>query len=190
MRGDLPPVVRESPILTQVMSTAAGTSHKASLPRDEIFSDGARLVGLSATGRSQTTIEPASLDVADQLEIAVQTPIVHRHIVRYAGAKPAALENAYYPHDIIAPTDPNAEAETLVDAAGYRRVGWADTLTARPANPDEATVLGLDTSAPVLDHARVLYARKNADVRPVEYVRTVFVGDRHRLAYEYKQLDA
>jgi DNA-binding GntR family transcriptional regulator len=188
MRGDLAPVVRESPMLTQVMS--AGSSHKASLSRDEIFSDGARLVGLTATVRSETTVEPASLDVADQLEIAVGTPIVHRQIVRYAGAEPAALENAYYPHDIVAPAEPTADIEMIIDAAGYRRVGWIDGLVARLVNPDEATVLGLSTSSPVLDHARILYSRKDGPVRPVEYVRTLFAGNRHRLTYEYKELDA
>ncbi|MEU4290834.1 GntR family transcriptional regulator [Kribbella sp. NPDC026596] len=190
MRGDLALVVRKSPMLTQVMSTPAGSSHKDSLRRDEIFSDGARMVGLTATGRSETTVEPASLDVADQLEIAVRTPIVHRQIVRYAGDEPAALENAYYPHDIVEPADPTADANRIIDAAGYRRVGWIDAVVARLANPDEATILGLDTSSPVMDHARVLYSRKDGPVRPVEYVRTLFAGSRHRLTYEYKQLDA
>jgi DNA-binding GntR family transcriptional regulator len=190
MRRGLAPVVGESPVLTQVMSTPAGSSHKASLPRDEIFSDGARLVGLTATGRSETTIEPASLDVADQLEIAVRSPIVHRQIVRYAGDEPTAVENAYYPHDVVTSADPTADAAKLLDAAGYRRVGWIDAVLARLANSDESTVLGLGMGSPVLDHTRVLYSRKDNQVRPVEYVRTLFAGNRHRLTYEYKQLDA
>ncbi|MEU4607467.1 GntR family transcriptional regulator [Kribbella sp. NPDC023972] len=139
----------------------------------------------------QPTAEPASLDVADQLEIAVRTPIVHRQTVRYAGDEPAALENAYYPDDIVAPADPAADIEAIIDAAGYRRVGWIDAVVARLANPDEATVLGLDTGSPVIDHTRVLYSRKSGEqVRPVEYVRTLFAGNRNRLTYEYKQLDA
>lgn len=189
MRGDLGPVVSDSPMLTQVMSASAG-SHKTSLTRDQIFGDGALRVGVTATGRSETTVEPASLDVADQLEIAVGIPIVHRLIVRYAGDEPAALENAYYPHDIVAPADPTADVETVIDAAGYRRVGSADAVVARLANSDEAAVLGLDTGSPVLDHARVLYSMKDGHVRPVEYVRTLFAGNRNRLTYEYKQLDA
>jgi GntR family transcriptional regulator len=189
MRDDLGPVVSDSPMLTQVMSTSPG-SHKAPLTRDEKFGDGARRVGLTARGRSETTVEPASLDVADQLEIAVAAPLVHRQIVRYAGDEPAALENAYYPHDIVSSVDPAADVETSIDAAGYRRVGSADAVVARLANSDEASVLGLDIGSPVLDHARVLYSSKDGYVRPVEYVRTLFAGNRNRLTYEYKQFDA
>ncbi|MEU4389794.1 GntR family transcriptional regulator [Kribbella sp. NPDC023855] len=176
-------------MLTHVMSTSPG-SHKPPLTRDVIFGDGARRVGVTATSRSETTVEPASLDVADQLEIAVETPIVHRRIVRYAGDEPAALENAYYPHDIVTPVGPAADVETIIDAAGYRPVGRADALIARLASPDEATILGLDTGSPVLDHARVLYASKDGHVRPVEHVRTLFAGNRNRLTYEHKHLDA
>jgi DNA-binding GntR family transcriptional regulator len=189
MRGDLGPAVSDSPMLTQVMSTSPG-SHKAPLPRDQIFGDGARRVGVTATGRSETTVKPASLEIADQLEIAVGTLIVHRQVVRYAGDQPAALENAYYPHDIVSPADPTADVETIADAAGYRRVGWTDAVVARLASSEDATILGLDTCSPVLDHARVLYSMKDGQVRPVEYVRTLFAGNRNRLTYEHKQLDA
>jgi hypothetical protein len=50
--------------------------------------------------------------------------------------------------------------------------------------------LVLTRVAPGVDHSRVLYSIRIGDeVRPVSYIRTVFIGDRNRLAYHYKQPD-
>jgi len=191
MRDGLGAVVRDSPTLTHVMSTSAGLD-KALPTREDRFDSGTSRVGVAAAHRSERTIGPSPLEVADQLEIAVGSPVVHQRTVRLANDEPAALEDSYYPHDIVASTDPVAagELEKLIDAAGYRRVGWVDTVAARLANPNEAALLALESGAAVLDHTRVLYCINGERVRPVTYVRILFVGNRNRLTYEYKQPDA
>ncbi|GAA1579542.1 hypothetical protein GCM10009789_36620 [Kribbella sancticallisti] len=185
LQGERGAVVSESPMLAQFMSTPAGSA-KPELTRDETFLDEAQRLGLAAANRSETRIEQASLEVADQLEIAVRTPIVHRQVVRCANDGPVALEHAYYPYDVMPSADPAVDARTLLEAAGYRRVGWIDTVVARQASREEASALALDARSPLLDHGRVLYSRNGDHVRPVAYVRTLFVASRHRLIYDHK----
>jgi hypothetical protein len=56
---------------------------------------------------------------------------------------------------------------------------------------DEATRLALEPDQLVIDHDRVLYSMQTAShqVRPMSYVRTIFVGDRNRLTYHHEQSD-
>lgn len=190
MRDGLDAVVSDHPPLMHVMSTSTSLS-KEMPTREDLFDSGASRVGHAAAHRSETTIGPSTLEVSDRLEIEIGFPVVHQQTVRLAGDEPAALEHAYYPHDIVATVDPLAEGdlEKLIDAAGYRRVGWVDTVAARLTNPNEAALLALEPGAPVLDHARVLYSTNGEKVRPVTYVRILFIGNRNRLTYEHKQQD-
>jgi len=190
---DLSAVVRQPPTQTHVMSLSAPLGK--SLPsRADQFSAAANEVGLRSAQRTETTtIGPASPEIADRLEIDVGQQVVHWRTVRLANDEPSVLENSYCPHDIAAGTDPAGpgDLDELLHALGYVRVGWHDAVTARTPSPDEAALLALEPGRPVIDHDRVLYSMQmtNHHVRPVSYVRTVFVGDRNRLTYHHKQSD-
>jgi len=190
---DLSAVVRQPPAQTHVMSLSAPLDK--SLPsRTDQFRAAASEVGLSCSHRIETaTIGPASLEVADRLEIDVGQEVVHRRTVRLANDEPSVLEDSYCPHDIAAGTDPTGigDLDELLHTLGYARVGWNDAVTARTPTPEEAALLALEPGWPVIDHDRVLYSMQinNHQVRPVTYVRTVFVGDRNRLTYYHKQTD-
>jgi GntR family transcriptional regulator len=190
---DLSAVVRQPSTQTHVMSLSAPLG-KPLPSRADQFSAAASEVGLSSAHRMKTTtIGPASLDVADRLEIDVGQQVVHWRTVRLANDEPSVLEDSFCPHDIAAGTDPIGvgDLDELLHALGYVRVGWNDAVTARTPRPDEAALLTLEPDRPVIDHDRVLYAMQltNRQIRPVSYVRTVFVGDRNRLTYHHKQSD-
>ncbi len=193
IHDDLSAVVRQPPTQTHVMSVSAPLG-KSLRSRADQFSAAASEVGLSSTHRIETTtIGPASLEVADRLEIEVGQQVIHRRTVRLANDEPSVLEDSYYPHDIAAGTDPTGvgDLDELLHALGYVRVGWHDAVTARTPSPAEASLLALEPDRPVIDHDRLLYSMQitNHQVRPVSYVRTVFVGDRNRLTYHHKQSD-
>ena len=49
-----------------------------------------------------------------------------------ANDEPSALEDLYWPHDILADPDPTevGDVEQLLDVLGYVRVGWVDYVSA------------------------------------------------------------
>jgi DNA-binding GntR family transcriptional regulator len=170
--------------------------HKPLPSRDDKFSAEANEVGLSSGHQTEVSIGPASPEVAARLEIDGAQEVVHRRTLRFTNEEPSVLEDAYYPAIIGAAARPANidDIDQRLDALGYLRAGWFDAIAARPATPDEATLLRLETGQPVVDHTRVQYSMRIGDeVRPVSYIsiyiRTVFTGDRNRLVYQYKQPD-
>ena len=194
LRDDLSAVVRQRPTQTHFMSAAV--DYRKPMPsRDTRFSDEARRVGLATSHRTETSVGPAAVDVADQLEIPLGALVVHRRTVRVVDDEPSVLEDSYYPRDLAA--GPNGEAplgdvDELLDALGYLPVGWLDAVSARTPSPDEAALLALEPGVPVINHCRVLYSMQLGEhvVRPVSFTRTVFAGDRNRIIYQHKESDA
>jgi GntR family transcriptional regulator len=194
LRDDLSAVVCQRPTQMHYMS-AAVERRKSTPSRGDRFSEEARRVGLAATDRTEASVGPAAVYVADQLEIGVGELVVHRRTVRIVSDEPSVVEDSYYPRGLVAGPDgdaPGGDIDELLDGLGYVHVGWLDAVAARAPSPDETVLLALEQGVPVIDHRRVLYCMQLSDhlVRPVRFTRTVFAGDRNRLVYQHKQSDA
>jgi DNA-binding GntR family transcriptional regulator len=188
---DLGATVRQQPVQIHVMSTSASL-HKPPLGREARFTAEARAVGLTATYRSETNVEPSSPEVADRLELESGQLVVHQRTVRFTNDEPSVLEDAYYPNDLaMGAAGDLADIDQHLYTLGYRQVGWTDAIEARAATRDEADLLRLERDQPVIDHTRVLYSMTIGEwqLRQVSYVRSVFTGDRNRLIYQHKQAD-
>jgi GntR family transcriptional regulator len=123
---------------------------------------------------------PASEDLARFLDVRPGTQLAVLQRVRLADDQPMALETSH----LVA-----AHCPQLVERFDFERDSLyrvlrqeynlvlahaAQTIAARGATREEASVLGLKPNAPVLHMTRVLYT---ADDRPLEYVISAYRGD-------------
>jgi DNA-binding GntR family transcriptional regulator len=178
---------------TQTHFTSAPASYLKPMPtQDSQFRDSASDAGLVATQRVETEVEAASAAIADRLGLELRQQVLRRRTVRLADAVPVALEDTYYPWDLVGtgPTVTEDINDEFLHGLGWKRVGWEDAITARGATDAEAALLGLDGAMPVVERTRVRYAMKDdAQTRPVSYTQSVLVGARNRLIYSLKQAD-
>jgi DNA-binding GntR family transcriptional regulator len=93
VRDDLSAIVRQRATQTHFMS-AAVDGRKPTPSRAARFSDQARRVGLAATHRTEASVGPATVDVADQLEIRLGEPVVDRRTVWVVNDGPSVVEDS------------------------------------------------------------------------------------------------
>ena len=126
----------------------------------------------------------ADPEVAEQLALAAGSPVVRLERVRYADDEPMAVETVYLDHarfpDIGVELSPDASLYGLLHRRyGVVPAGADETIETVLAPPAAARLLGTDTATPMLLLTR---STRDASGRPVEYVRSLYRGDRFRFS--------
>ncbi len=123
----------------------------------------------------------AGADVAARLGVAEGAAVYHLLRLRLADAVPVALEAAHVP-DSLAPglidsADFAAESlyATLKRRFGILPVEAEQSFEASAASASDAAILQIEVGSPVLRMTRLSLA---ADGRPIEFVQSVYRGDR------------
>ena len=139
--------------------------------------------------RSQAIV-PASEVVARHLALVPGTPVVHLERVRTADGEPMALERTHLPAQRL----PGLEDADLTDASLYEllerawgvRVAEADQwASVVRVTEDEAALLHVSASQPALLFQRVT---RDPAGTPVEYVRSLYRGDRYEVHTRLERL--
>jgi GntR family transcriptional regulator len=130
-------------------------------------------------------------DVAQQLDLDHDSPVIVRRRVFLLDDEPAALTDSYYPASLAAgtaleqPGRIKGGAHVIIEdekgPIGRRIAGSVDDITARMPTPDEVAKLRLPQGIPVFRILRTVYDAEN---RPVEVQETVAAADRHGFRYE------
>jgi len=139
--------------------------------------------------RSQAIV-PASEVVARHLALVPGTPVVHLERVRTADGEPMALERTHLPAQRL----PGLEDADLTDASLYEllertwgvRVAEADQwASVVRVTEDEAALLHVSAAQPALLFQRVT---RDPAGTPVEYVRSLYRGDRYEVHTRLERL--
>jgi GntR family transcriptional regulator len=130
------------------------------------------------------TVTEAEADVADRLGIDEEAPVTRVERVRYANGEPMAVETVYLDHTLF-----HGIGELLLEGRslyaileerfGVIPVEGEETIETVLAPPAASRLLGTDSTTPMLLLTR---SSRDAAGRPVEYVRSLYRGDRFRLA--------
>jgi GntR family transcriptional regulator len=144
------------------------------------------------TSRQVVERSPASVSVAEKLEIAPGNLVVVRRRSGTIGEVPWMLMASYFPLDIAAGT-PLEQAGDIVNGSiqllsdlGYPQVGFVDEIGARMPSSREFTFFGLSTGTPVVVVNRTAYTKD----RPIRMTRYVYRADRVRLTHEVGSIPA
>ena len=124
----------------------------------------------------------AEADVAAKLGLPERAEVVRLERVRYADGEPMAVETVYLDHqrfpDIgqLLTTDVSLY-NLLEDRYGVVPAAADETIETVLAPPAASRLLGTDATTPMLLLTR---SSSDDDGRPVEYVRSLYRGDRYR----------
>ncbi len=129
------------------------------------------------------TITEAEADVAAALGLHEGAEVTRVERVRFANDEPMAVETVYLDHHRFPGIAEQLSAGTslyalLEDQYGVVPVTGAQTIETVLAPPAASRMLGTDSSTPMLLLTRT---SKDANNLPVEYVRSLYRGDRFRL---------
>lgn len=148
------------------------------------FTEDMRLRGMHASSRVlAASIVGASTMLAHTLRVVVGTPLVYLERLRLADNEPIALQTAYLPHALC----PGLLEQKLDDSSLYAllrnhyHLNLADSETAAGADlagEKESQLLRLNLPAALLVTEQITYLDTG---KPIEFVRSVYRGDRYRL---------
>ncbi|MCX4093019.1 GntR family transcriptional regulator [Nocardia sp. alder85J] len=153
---------------------------------NDIFSEIARTAGREPSKQFTARMEPAAPDVANWLGVPRDSWVVARTVVQYLDNEPWSWEVSFYPRDLAedtgidSPHDIPEGTTRRLAACGHAETAHRDTVVARPATAEEATVLGVGTGTILLDHLRI--GANPARITRVSRHRST--ANRNRLAYE------
>jgi GntR family transcriptional regulator len=158
------------PKVTQPMQLTSYTRTMAAQGRRP----GSRIVDIA--------VVDAEPEVADRLGVAAGSAVVRVERLRYADDEPMAVETVYLDHARFADigTELTADASlyaVLEDRFGVVPTAADETIETVLAPPAAARLLGTDAATPMLLLTR---STRDSSGRPVEYVRSLYRGDRFR----------
>lgn len=144
---------------------------------------GARLI--------DATVTEADADVAARLQIDEGAPAARVERVRYANGEPMAVETVYLDDQRFPGIGQLLEEDgslysILEQHYGVVPVEGEETIETVLAPPAVSRLLGTDSTTPML---RLTRTSRDGDGRPVEYVRSLYRGDRFRLATRLSRPD-
>jgi GntR family transcriptional regulator len=154
--------------------------------RSDVWVETADKAGRRASKTFEMHIEPASEEVAGWLGVSVESWVVMRNVVQLLDTEPWSYEVSYYPQDLAketgidSPRDIEEGTTRRLAERGHAEVAWKDTVISRPANPDEAEILGVPAGTYITDLIRIGATK----TRITRATRTRRVADRNRLLYE------
>lgn len=139
------------------------------------FRPGSRIVDVAVT--------EAEDEVASQLGLERSALVTRVERVRYADGEPMAVETVYLDHNRFPGiaeelSDGVSLYAILEERFGVQPVDAEETIETVLAPPSASRLLGSDASTPMLLLTR---SSRDAQGRPVEYVRSLYRGDRFRL---------
>ncbi len=151
------------------------------------FSADMRGRGLRPGGHTlHARISPAGVVLSAVLGVPPSTSVLHVRRLRTADDVPMALEDLHVPCDIA----PGLDGDDLEGASFYEllagRYGTpvvSGTQTAEPTlvTADDAAELGVPVGSPAFCFERT---SRRADGRVVEFVRSIYRGDRYRIVVD------
>lgn len=136
---------------------------------------------------STTEVIPAEGEIARHLALEAGDEVGVRRRVQYADDQPIQLGDSYYPHSIVEgskimdSTDIKEGTDQVLEDLGYVPSYYADEITWRMPNSEEATKLHLEPGTPIGRLLRTSYDREN---RPIEVYEVIMPGNLHTLVYE------
>lgn len=138
-----------------------------------------------------TSVIEAEADVAAHLDIEPGDPVTRVERVRYANGEPMAVETVYlnqrkFPGIGEKLSDETSLYEILESDYGVVPTQGTETIETVLAPPAAWRQLGTEATTPML---RLTRSSRDAEGRPVEYVRSLYRGDRFRLATEIRRPD-
>lgn len=142
------------------------------------FSEEIKHRGMRPISRLLSFIQlPANERVAQQLAITAQTPVYEMKRLRLADDHVLALETTYIPVALLpdlTESDATGSLYEYAEQTGLRLRNATQTLEARSAGPEEASLLTISPNAPVLLIDQRTYLE---DGSMFEYSRALFRGD-------------
>jgi GntR family transcriptional regulator len=151
-----------------------------------------RAQGMEPTSQVLVLDQVRADDVlAERLAVRPGDRLVHLERLRLADGEPMAIERTY----LSAVRFPGLRRHlvrlgslyaALDTEYGVRPVEAEETIETALASPEEAALLGVDTGLPLL-----LLSRHSLDLQgePVEYVRSVYRGDRYKFVTRLSRPD-
>ena len=126
----------------------------------------------------------AEPEVAEQLDVDAGSAVVRVERLRYADDEPMAVETVYLDYarfsDIGNELSADVSLYALLESRyGVVPAGADETIETVLAPPAAARLLGTDAATPMLLLTR---STRDASGRPVEYVRSLYRGDRFRFS--------
>jgi GntR family transcriptional regulator len=124
--------------------------------------------------------EPASPEVAAELETEPDVPVLHLHRLRLADGEPMALEHAWLPTGLLPHLDAGEVPDSLYAELERHDLlpDWGeDTVDGGVADEEEARLLQIPAGAPVLRIRRRAFAGE----QPVEVSSATYRADRYSL---------
>ena len=136
---------------------------------------GARLIDV--------TVTESEADVAASLGLEDGAPVTRIERVRYANGEPMAVETVYLDHNRFPGIGEKLGEDTSLYAVLEAEFGVVpaqgeETIETVLASPSVSRLLGTDSTTPMLMLTRV---SRDGSGLPVEYVRSLYRGDRFRL---------
>jgi GntR family transcriptional regulator len=152
------------------------------------FSEDMRRRGMKPGGRILSLrAQFAGAENCHRLDISPRTQVWSIRRLRTADDEPMAIEQAYVPHALL----PDLTAANLVDRSLYahlRDAGVEVGVASQSIEPtltseEESELLGVPVLSPAFLFERLTRDRTNT---PIEFVRSVYRGDRYRLLAELR----
>lgn len=133
-------------------------------------------------------IVPASLSVAQKLEIEVEKPVLQIERIRLADDVPMAIETAYMPIHLTEGLTKELAKDSIyqfIEEKLSLKIDEAyQELEAVAASDHDAKYLHIKKGSPVLRIMRVTYLENRT---PFEYVKSSFRADRYRFYNQLKR---
>jgi len=128
-------------------------------------------------------------EIAQKMSIPPEEELVKLQRVRSVGREPIALQTAFIRHsacpDLVEHgLDSESLYKTLENVYGLEIRHAQQTFEAKPADEYEARMLNINVGFPVLLLERLTYLLSG---EPIEYVRSVYRGDKYRFTVELKR---
>ncbi|MFT3865662.1 MAG: GntR family transcriptional regulator [Solirubrobacterales bacterium] len=150
------------------------------------FSEDMRRRGLEPGSRLLSfEKQNAGAKLGAKLRVSPADEVWSARRLRLADGESMAIESLYFPGDLL-PEVSRADLENgsfyeLLKERGVAIAAGSQTIEATVTTEEEAELLGVPVYAPALLFERLTVA---ADGRPIEFVRSVYRGDRYQLVTE------
>jgi GntR family transcriptional regulator len=183
-------VTREITPFVTTLSTDPRTGLGGGGEEGATYPDLVRKQGRKArAGAPKVTVLKCPPEIAIQLQITENDPVISRHQERYIDETIWSRQTSFYPmkwvqkgaDGLLAPDTIPEGAVKLLESAGLTQVGYRDLLSARLPDEEEQTLFDLTHNDTVIEVYRTSYTQ---DETPIRVTVTVFPSDRNKVAYD------
>ena len=131
-------------------------------------------------------------ETLNALQLKNRESVISLRRIRFANTLPMGIEWSRIPQrvcpDLLKDFDPQASLyETLAQRYGIKMAIADEIVEAGLARADEARLLGITAKAPVFLFTRISYVQSG---EPIEFVKSVYRGDRYKIVNRLTRLKA